>query len=89
MLNLQEIETVRKWGGRMRKENHEAPFSNHESGNPLRLHIESPDVANGFSPESGILKGIYENYLLLVSNLPRSCKPLLALDLLNIIPTLM
>lgn len=65
MLNLQELETIRRWGGRMRKDTYEAPFTNFKNAVQPRLHIESPD---GFLPGSGKLSGIYENYLLMVSS---------------------
>ncbi|QSZ34895.1 hypothetical protein DSL72_007756 [Monilinia vaccinii-corymbosi] len=72
MLNMQELDTVRKWGGRMHKETEEHhPDSNLQKGNwhKPRLHIGnlSPDVMNLDAHAgriSGKLGGIYENYLL-------------------------
>ncbi|RAL59489.1 hypothetical protein DID88_006603 [Monilinia fructigena] len=72
MLNMQELDTVRKWGGRMHKETEENhPDSNFQKGNwhKPRLHIGSisPDVMNPnplAGRISGKLGGIYENYLL-------------------------
>jgi hypothetical protein len=70
MLNLQELDTVRRWGGRMHKESHqEVKDSNFVSGNwvkPRLLINNSPDGKNfdTVSKPSGKLSGIYENYLL-------------------------
>ncbi|KAA8568384.1 hypothetical protein EYC84_007420 [Monilinia fructicola] len=71
MLNMQELDTVRRWGGRMHKETEENPDSNFQKGNwhKPRLHIGSisPDVMNPnplAGRISGKLGGIYENYLL-------------------------
>ena len=71
MLNLQELDTVRKFGGRMHKESEEEhPETNFKSGNwnkPRLLINNSPDGSKGFSSMSrinGKLSGIYENYLL-------------------------
>ncbi|KAB8297237.1 hypothetical protein EYC80_002606 [Monilinia laxa] len=72
MLNMQELDTVRRWGGRMHKETEENhPDSNFQKGNwhKPRLHIGSisPDVMNPNPVAgriSGKLGGIYENYLL-------------------------
>lgn len=71
MLNLQELDTVRRWGGRMHKETQEErPDSNQRAGNwnkPRVLINSSPDGSKPFSPMSrvsGKLTGIYENYLL-------------------------
>lgn len=69
MLNLQELDTVRRWGGRMHKESHEeTQDANSKNGiwNKPRLLINSTSP-NGFrdaSRASGKLSGIYENYLL-------------------------
>ncbi|KAJ8065684.1 hypothetical protein OCU04_006356 [Sclerotinia nivalis] len=72
MLNMQELDTVRKWGGRMHKETEEDhPESNFQRGNwhKPRLHITSTSP-DGMKPNpqlgriSGKLGGIYENYLL-------------------------
>ncbi|EDN97709.1 hypothetical protein SS1G_12563 [Sclerotinia sclerotiorum 1980 UF-70] len=72
MLNMQELDTVRKWGGRMHKETEEDhPDSNFQRGNwhKPRLHITSTSP-DGLKPNphlgriSGKLGGIYENYLL-------------------------
>ncbi|PQE13219.1 Hisactophilin c49s mutant phototropin phy3 fusion protein [Rutstroemia sp. NJR-2017a BBW] len=73
MLNMQELETVRKWGGRMHKEGGEddRQESGYTKGNwpKPRLHITStsPDGSkenSGSNRISGKLSGIYENYLL-------------------------
>ncbi|ESZ92988.1 hypothetical protein SBOR_6609 [Sclerotinia borealis F-4128] len=72
MLNMQELDTVRKWGGRMHKETEEDHSdNNHRNGNwhKPRLHLTStsPDIMkpNAHSGRiSGKLNGIYENYLL-------------------------
>ncbi|TGO63328.1 hypothetical protein BELL_1080g00010 [Botrytis elliptica] len=70
MLNMQELDTVRKWGGRMHKETEEdQPDSNAQKGNwhKPRLHIKSTSPENLNSQLgriSGKLGGIYENYLL-------------------------
>ena len=74
MLNLQELDTVRRWGGRMHKESQEeSTDTNFQGGNWSRPRI----LINPGSPEgspvkentalsrgSGRLSGIYENYLL-------------------------
>ncbi|ATZ54379.1 Bclov3 [Botrytis cinerea B05.10] len=70
MLNMQELDTVRKWGGRMHKETEEDhPDSNFQKGNwhKPRLHIKSTSPENlntQLGRVSGKLGGIYENYLL-------------------------
>jgi len=73
MLNLTELDTVRRYGGRMHKDLHEESddsSSKHvENWNRPRLVINSTspdgtkDLSRGISI-SGQLKGIYENYLL-------------------------
>ncbi|KAF7897478.1 hypothetical protein EAF00_005706 [Botryotinia globosa] len=69
MLNMQELDTVRKWGGRMHKETEEDhPDNSFQKGNwhKPRLHIKStsPENLNSLGRISGKLGGIYENYLL-------------------------
>ncbi|KAF4632343.1 hypothetical protein G7Y89_g5779 [Cudoniella acicularis] len=71
MLNLRELDTVRRWGGRMHKESHqEVADTNYKTGNwnkPRLLINNSPDGSKNFnelSRGSGRLSGIYENYLL-------------------------
>lgn len=71
MLNLQELDTVRKWGGRMHKEaQDEAPDTNSKGGNwnkgRVLINSTSPDNGdyNSTLRSSGKLSGIYENYLL-------------------------
>lgn len=71
MLNMQELDTVRKWGGRMHKETEDHPDSNIQKGNwhKPRLHLmsTSPDgmkLKPHLGRISGKLGGIYENYLL-------------------------
>lgn len=73
MLNLQELDTVRRWGGRMHKETQEETSdTNFKAGNwgkpRLLINSTSPDDPTQFSKPSGRtsgrLSGIYENYLL-------------------------
>lgn len=79
MLNLQELDTVRKWGGRMHKESkEESQDSNFQGGNwakpRLLINSNSPDnpsvsvgrsgMFKASSKISGRLSGIYEHYLL-------------------------
>ncbi|TGO48690.1 hypothetical protein BOTNAR_0463g00040 [Botryotinia narcissicola] len=69
ILNMQELDTVRKWGGRMHKETEEDhPDNSFQKGNwhKPRLHIKStsPENLNPLGRISGKLGGIYENYLL-------------------------
>jgi len=72
MFNLEELDTVRRWGGRMRKENQEAKDGNFNGGanwSKPRVLISSgsPDgntEYGGLSHGAGRLSGIYENYLL-------------------------
>ncbi|KAM3070707.1 hypothetical protein ACMFMF_008158 [Clarireedia jacksonii] len=72
MLNMQELETVRRWGGKMHKETEEEHpeigYAKRNWSKP-RLHImsTSPDGVKenpGLGRISGKLSGIYENYLL-------------------------
>ena len=71
MLNLQELDTVRKWGGRMHKEvedeSKDANFKNANWNKPrLVINSLSPDGSNEvFGERSGRLSGIYEKYLLI------------------------
>jgi hypothetical protein len=70
MLNLSELETVRKCGGRMHKDTYEAPQSSipqKANWNKSRLVINSPSPkpeSSGYVTCRGRLGGIYENYLL-------------------------
>lgn len=75
MLNTQELDTVRRWGGRMHKEQQEeVQDSNGNATNwnkpRLLIHDASPDGNSALSPQlgsprvSGKLSGVYENYLL-------------------------
>lgn len=73
MLNLQELDTVRRWGGRMHKEHQEESQDNsYRGGNWSKprvvINSGSPEGTNGnfnyISNPSGKLSGIYENYLL-------------------------
>jgi len=73
MLNLQELDTVRRWGGRMHKETQEEiQDTNFQAGNwgkpRLLINSTSPDGPASFSKPSGRgsgrLSGIYEHYLL-------------------------
>ncbi|KAH7418134.1 hypothetical protein BKA64DRAFT_189948 [Cadophora sp. MPI-SDFR-AT-0126] len=73
MLNLQELDTVRRWGGRMHKETQEeTQDTNYQAGNwgkpRLLINSTSPDGPPAFSKPSGRgsgrLSGIYEHYLL-------------------------
>ncbi|KAE8451978.1 hypothetical protein EG329_002142 [Mollisiaceae sp. DMI_Dod_QoI] len=72
MLNLQELDTVRRWGGRMHKENHEAEGETIRTGGNwskprVLITSGSPEGSKDFSSlarGSGRLSGIYENYVL-------------------------
>jgi hypothetical protein len=69
MLNLQEIDTVRRWGGRMHKDSHEETqdtnFKNSNWNKPrLLINSPSPDGFRDATRSSGKLSGIFENYLL-------------------------
>ena len=69
MLNLQELDTVRRWGGRMHKETQEeTAASNFKNGNwnkpRLLINSTSPDGFRDAARGSGKLSGIFENYLL-------------------------
>ncbi|CAG8949435.1 hypothetical protein HYFRA_00005064 [Hymenoscyphus fraxineus] len=74
MLNLQELDTVRKFGGRMHKQApHEVQDTNYKTGNwakPRLVINNSPNSPEGplshgsLARASGKLLGIYENYLL-------------------------
>jgi hypothetical protein len=72
MLNLQELDTVRRWGGRMHKESQEeSTDTNYKAGNwgkpRLLINSGSPDESKDFGSlhrGSGKLSGVYENYLL-------------------------
>lgn len=71
MLSLRELDTVRRWGGRMHKESYdEIQDTNFRSGNwskpRLLISSLSPDVSKEFPRlKKGKLSGIYENYLLI------------------------
>lgn len=75
MLNLQELDTVRRWGGRMHKESQEeSQDTNFKAGNwgkpRLLINSTSPDGPNQLHKSSsrgtsGRLSGIFENYLLI------------------------
>jgi hypothetical protein len=69
MLNVQELDTVRRWGGRMHKESHEEiQDTNFKNGNwnkpRLLINSISPDGFRDATRSSGKLSGIFENYLL-------------------------
>lgn len=72
MFNIQELDTVRRWGGRMhQKQQEEVPDSNGNSTNwnkpRLLIHDPSPDGLGqelGAPKVSGKLNGVYEHYLL-------------------------
>lgn len=74
MLNLQELDTVRRWGGRMHKEyQEEAQDNSYRGGNWAKPRVlidsGSPDSPNtnefqNMVSHSGKLAGVYENYLL-------------------------
>ena len=69
MLNLQELDTVRRWGGKMHKESHDesqdSNFKNSSWSKPrLLINSVSPDGFRESIRASGNLSGIYENYLL-------------------------
>jgi hypothetical protein len=73
MLNIQELETVRRFGGRMhREQEEEVQEVNGNSANwnktRLLIHEGSPDRLKSFQstrrPGGGRLSGVYEHYLL-------------------------
>jgi hypothetical protein len=72
MLNMHELDIVRRWGGRMHKEyQEEAQENNGNGGNwskpRVLIHDLSPDGkqdAQSIMLTSGKLSGVYENYLL-------------------------
>jgi hypothetical protein len=72
MFNLAELDTIRRWGGRIRKENQEETKDGNFSGENWRkprvlISSGSPDgnaEYGGLSHGAGRLSGIYENYLL-------------------------
>jgi hypothetical protein len=76
MLNLQELNTVRKYGGNMHREPKDEVADNNGNGNGafnwnkprLLIHELSPDGNSNFGPfgmrSSGKLSGVYQNYLL-------------------------
>lgn len=72
MFNLVELDTIRRWGGRMRKENQEeTKDGSYNSGNwgkpRVLINSGSPDGTTEYgslSLSAGKLSGIYENYLL-------------------------
>lgn len=72
MLNMAELETVRKFGGRMHREYQEEEIDKPRNGAPHmpRLLLQEPtaDDHHTFdhsSRQSGRLSGIYQNYLLI------------------------
>ncbi|OWP06191.1 hypothetical protein B2J93_830 [Marssonina coronariae] len=73
MLNPEELDTVRRWGGKMHKEvEEESQDTSFKGGNwaKPRLLIHCPSPEGGSFPHkpsriSGQLSGIYENYLLI------------------------
>ncbi|RKF53311.1 putative white collar protein [Golovinomyces cichoracearum] len=70
MLNLQELDTVRRWGGRMHKDCHESSTENTRNWSKPHILINpnSPDCTQDFNAPyprwGGKLSGIYKNYLL-------------------------
>jgi hypothetical protein len=74
MLNMQELDTVRKWGGRMHRESKEETQEGAGGTNwnkpRLLIHSDggSPDGTTTFErfgrPTDGRLSGVYEHYLL-------------------------
>jgi hypothetical protein len=68
MLNLDELDTVRRFGGKMHKEAHHESHDSQSSSNwnkpRLLINSISPDGFRDSSRVSGKLSGIYENYLL-------------------------
>jgi len=72
MLNVQELDTVRRWGGKMHKESQEesqdSNFNGGYTSKPcILISSGSPDEQKeygGLSHSGGRLSGIYENYLL-------------------------
>jgi hypothetical protein len=70
MLNLTELDTVRRWGGRMHKHSYEeSQDTNAKNSNwkqpRLLINSASPDGSKEVLKGSGRLSGIYENYLLI------------------------
>ena len=72
MLNLQELDTVRRWGGRMHRESREeAHDTDATKGNWVKPRLlitsnspDGPEEYGSMGRVSGRLSGIYENYLL-------------------------
>jgi hypothetical protein len=71
MMNMKELETVRRWGGRMHRElQEEVPDSNGNSTNWNKARVlihEGSDagrIYRNIPQGNGTLNGVYENYLL-------------------------
>lgn len=71
MMNMQELETVRRWGGRMHRERAEAIQDEREvtNWNKQRVLIQDNQVLftrakKSIAYHNGTLTGVYENYLL-------------------------
>ena len=81
MMNMGELETVRRWGGRMHREHqeNEDERSNHNAATKSRIVLKdlTPDLSKTHNPNgrgSGILSGVYQHVsfptrnLVLISN---------------------
>lgn len=70
MLNIQELDTVRRWGGRMHKEQPEEVHDSNSNQNRNKprvlIHDVSPDGTKSMQlgRPSGQLSGVYQQYLL-------------------------
>ncbi|MCJ1397048.1 hypothetical protein MMC11_000240 [Xylographa trunciseda] len=72
MLNMGELDTVRRWGGRMHREHQADEDERHSykaaSKSRIVLKDLTPDLSTTHNPNgrgSGILSGVYQHYLLL------------------------
>ncbi|MCJ1414373.1 hypothetical protein MMC32_000699 [Xylographa parallela] len=73
MMNMGELETVRRWGGRMHREHQpdEDEMNNsYNTGPKSRIVLKdlTPDLNKTYNPNgrgSGLLSGVYQHYLLL------------------------
>jgi len=68
MLNMGELETVRRWGGRMHREHQEEDADNPRNGAPHRPRLllkeptaDASSIYNSMTRGSGRLGGIYQN----------------------------
>ncbi|KAI9817744.1 MAG: hypothetical protein M1827_000863 [Pycnora praestabilis] len=69
MFNMDELETIRRWGGHMHREHQDEDDSTHKSSNRPRLLLKEPSAEidknrmRNRAPD-GKLSGVYQNYLL-------------------------